>query len=365
MKTLLITGFCLLCASAQADIKIAVAGPHSGAYAALGAQFWLGANRAADEINQLGGINGETIVLVKADDACEPAKAQALAQELVQDEELNAVLGHLCSSSSIPASVLYDEANLLMVSPGSTNPLLTERELKGVLRTIGRDDQQGEVAADFMVNNLQSKRIVILHGEDKYGAGLAAAVVERLRAQSVEPLSTQTIAPESTDYASVAEQVLQLRADAVYFGGLHLEAGALLRALKDADYTGAFLAGNSVVNDEFIAVAGGLPFVENVYTTFNLEASDVPAAQRVVSSLRSEGHDPKGYTLRAYAGLQVIAAALRARGKRGGATLASWLKAVPIPTVMGILEFDAQGDLKAPDYQMHKWDANGNYVLAN
>jgi len=56
----------------QADLKIGVAGPMTGANAAFGEQYMKGAQAAADTINAAGGINGEKIMLVKGDDACEP-----------------------------------------------------------------------------------------------------------------------------------------------------------------------------------------------------------------------------------------------------------------------------------------------------
>src|SRR5690606_40983123 len=100
---------------------------------------------AADDINAAGGINGRKIELVKADDACEPKQAVSIANRLVDKDGVAAVVGHFCSSSTIPASRIYDEADVLMVTPASTNPQVTERKLATVLRTCGRDDQQGHV----------------------------------------------------------------------------------------------------------------------------------------------------------------------------------------------------------------------------
>ena len=365
MRLLLIFSLCLFSApSAWSEIRIAVAGPFSGAYAGFGEQLWRGASLAAEAINELGGIDGEPIVLLPVDDACKPELALSVAEQLVADDELNAVLGHLCSSSSIAAAELYNRAGILMLSPGSTNPKLTEQNYNNILRLCGRDDQQGMVAAEYMLTVLRSQRIAVLHDDGNYGHGLATALDNNLRAQDVEPLLFSNWPSEGLDYASLSQQLQLLDIDTLYFAGLHEAAGGLLQQIKLHDFRGNFVAGDAIVADKFIASSGGGRYLNNVYMTLRPDARSVPAAQRVVSIFRAQGYEPKGYTLHAYAGIEVIAAALRARGQRNGVVLADWIKNRPIPTVLGIQEFDAKGDLILPNYQMHSWDENGNYFPA-
>ena len=123
---------------ALADVVIGVAGPHTGANASFGEQYWRGASQAAEDINAAGGINGEKIKLVKADDACEPKQAVAVANRLVDQDKAIAVVGHFCSSSTIPASEVYDEAGIIAITPGSTNPQVTERGLSGMFHVRPR-----------------------------------------------------------------------------------------------------------------------------------------------------------------------------------------------------------------------------------
>src|SRR3989344_5703184 len=157
----------------QADVKIGVAGPMTGANAAFGEQYMKGAQAAADVINKAGGINGEQIKLVKGDDACEPKQAVAVANRLVDSDKAVAVIGHFCSSSTIPASEVYDEAGIISITPASTNPTVTERGLSGEFRICGRDDQQGVVAGDYIVDKLKLSKVAIIHDKDTYGQGLA------------------------------------------------------------------------------------------------------------------------------------------------------------------------------------------------
>jgi branched-chain amino acid transport system substrate-binding protein len=150
----------------QADIKIGVAGPMTGANASFGEQYMKGAQAAADAINKTGGVNGEQIVLVAGDDACEPKQAVAIANRLADQDKVAGVVGHFCSSSTVPASEVYADAGVLMITPGSTNPTVTERGLPAVFRMCGRDDQQGIVAGDYIVDVLKGKKVAVINDKD-------------------------------------------------------------------------------------------------------------------------------------------------------------------------------------------------------
>ena len=198
-----------------ADVKIGVAGPMTGANAAFGEQYMKGAQAAADAINASGGVNGEKIVLVKGDDACEPKQAVAVANRLVDQDKVAAVVGHFCSSSTIPASEVYDEAGVIAITPGSTNPQVTERGLSAMFRMCGRDDQQGIVAADYIVDVLKGKKVVVLHDKDTYGQGLADATKAQLEKRGVTPVLYEGLTRGEKDFSAVVTKIRAAGADVV------------------------------------------------------------------------------------------------------------------------------------------------------
>ena len=126
----------------KADITIATAGPMTGQYASFGEQMRRGAEMAVRDLNASGGVMGQKLRLEIGDDACDPKQAVAVANQLAS-KGVRFVAGHFCSGSSIPASNVYAEEDVLQISPASTNPKLTERNLSNVFRVCGRDDQQG------------------------------------------------------------------------------------------------------------------------------------------------------------------------------------------------------------------------------
>ena len=136
---------------AAEEILIAVAGPMTGQYASFGEQMRRGAEMAVADINATGGVLGKKLKLTVGDDACDPKQAVAVANKFAS-QGVKFVAGHFCSGSSIPASKVYTEENILQISPASTNPKLTEEGGPNVFRTCGRDDQQGIVAGNFMAD---------------------------------------------------------------------------------------------------------------------------------------------------------------------------------------------------------------------
>src|ERR1700751_2017832 len=128
------------------DITVAVAGPMTGGESAFGRQMKNGAEQAGKDLNPAGGVLGKKLALDVEDDACDPKQARSVAEKIAS-AKIPFVAGHYCSSSSIPASEAYADCNVLQISPGSTNPMLTERKLWNVLRGCGREEQQGLVAA--------------------------------------------------------------------------------------------------------------------------------------------------------------------------------------------------------------------------
>lgn len=350
--------------AAQADVVIGVAGPHTGAYAAFGEQLWRGAEKAAMDINAKGGINGEMIKLVKADDACEPKQAVSIANRLVDSDEAVAVVGHFCSSSSIPASTIYEEAGVLMVTPGSTNPTLTDRGLPNVFRVCGRDDQQGDVAASFIVDDLKAKRVAVLHDKDTYGKGLADAMKSAMNAYGVEEVLYEGLTRGEKDFNALVTKIRSVDADVVYFGGLHSEAGPLVRQMREQGLTATFISGDGIVSDEFVSVAGSPEYVDGVLMTFGADPTTYAAGKAVVEEFRSSGVEPEGYVMYSYTAMQVVAAALGA-SDIDPIKAADWLKENTIDTVMGTKKFDEKGDLTVSDYVMYEWDADGKYAMMN
>ncbi len=372
--------------SAGKEILIGVAGPHTGASAPFGLQLWKGAEQAVADINKAGGINGQMLRAIKADDACLPAQAKTIANKLVNTDKVNAVIGHFCSSATITADGVYRENNLLAITPASTNPRVTEDGSKGqdcsgisdkakkdkcelshystVMRTCGRDDQQGTEAAEFIVKKLKAQNVAVLHDKDTYGQGLADAMKAHLKELNGKtPVLYEGLTRGEKDFNALVTKIKAAKADVVYFGGLYAEAGPLLRQMREQGLKAAFISGDGIVSNDFLSAAGGIKFVEGAYMTFGADLRNSPAGQAVVANFRKAGYEPEGYTLYSYAAVQAIAQAMKGTGEiQDGHKLSKWLVDNGADTVMGKINWTQKGDLTKSGYVMYQWDKSGKYA---
>ena len=353
--------------AADKPIKIGIAGPFSGFAASFGEQLWQGGKLAVKHLNAKGGINGRKVELIKADDACEPKQAVAVANRLTVKDKVDVVIGHFCSSSTMPASTIYAENNVLMITPASTNPKITMRGLKTVFRTCGRDDQQGKIAAEFIAKRLKAKRVAIVHDKDTYGQGFADEVrlnLKKLRVKGLKEVMYEGLTRGEKDFSALVTKIKAKKADAVFFGGVHSEAGPLVRQMRQQGLKSHFISGDGIVTDEMIVTAGGKRFLRGVYMTYSREPRDQPAGRQIVKEYRKMGFEPEGYTLYTYAAVQAAAAAmqqvLKGKKRANGLKLAAWLKKNTVNTVLGERSWDKNGDLTIIDYVVYKWTFEKN-----
>ena len=339
-------------------IKIGIAGPITGAYAKFGEQLVRGTTVFVERINASGGIQGRKLEIVQGDDACEAKQARAVANRMV-DAGVYAVIGHFCSSSTIPASEVYSENDILMITPASTNPRVTDRGLPGIFRACFRDDQQGNFAGDYIANELKPKAVAIIHDKDTYGQGLADATRARLiEKHGIRDVLYEGITRGDKDFNSLITKMKGLKVDVIYFGGLHTEAALIVRQAREQGLEATFMSGDGLVTAEFAQLAGTA--ADGVLMTFAADPTRLPEAKAVLEEFRSRGWEPDGWVLYSYLAAQVVAAALEATGvSHSGSEMGQYIKTHTIDTIMGPQEWDEKGDPKAAPLAVYRWEPSG------
>lgn len=344
--------------AARADIAVATAGPMTGQYAAFGEQMKKGLEMAVADINAAGGVLGQKLTAFIGDDACDPKQAVAAANQLAKDG-VKFVAGHFCSSSSIPASDVYQEEGVLQISPGSTNPKLTEQGKENVFRVCGRDDQQGVVAGKYLLEAYKGKNVAILHDKTAYGKGLADETKKALNAGGMTEKLYEAYTPGEKDYSALVSKLKQLAVDAVYIGGYHTEAGLIARQMADQGMVPRIVSGDAIVTNEYWAITGAAG--EGTMMTFGPDPREMPEAKALVEKFRKAGYEPEGYTLYTYAALQMYTQAVAKAGSTDLKKVIEALRSTEFDTVMGKLSFDKKGDITTPAYVWYKW-SDGKYA---
>ena len=359
MKKMLLTSVALgfglaLATAANAQIKIGVGGPITGPNAAFGAQLKNGVEQAVEDINAAGGINGQKVTVVVGDDVSDPKQGVSVANKFVS-EGVKMVVGHFNSGGSIPSSEVYQEAGVIMISPASTNPRFTERGMWNTFRTCGRDDQQGGVAGAYLADKFKGKKVAIVHDKTPYGKGLADETQKAMEAKGLKAVIYEGVNTGEKDYTALVSKLKSAQVDVVYFGGLHTEAGLIIRQMRDQGLNSPLMSGDGIVSAEFTAIAG--PGAEGTLMTFAPDPRKNPNAAEVVKKFRAKNYEPEAYTLYAYAATQILAEAAKQAGTTTDAKkiAAAIHGCKPFKTVIGDISYDKKGDITRPDYVMYVW----------
>jgi branched-chain amino acid transport system substrate-binding protein len=365
MRKLLLTGVALglglaLSGAAQAQIKLGVAGPITGPNAAFGAQLKNGVEQAVEDINAAGGMLGQKITVTIGDDVSDPKQGVSVANKFVADG-VKLVVGHFNSGVTMPASEVYAENGILMITPSATNPKITERGLWNVFRTCGRDDQQGAVAADYIVKNMKGKKIAVAHDKTTYGQGLADETRKAMNKAGVKEVLYEGVNTGEKDYSALVSKIKASGADLLYWGGLHTEAGLIVRQMRDQGLKTVLMSGDGITSDEYATIGG--PGVEGTLMTFPPDPRNRPEAKDAVAKFRAKNINPESYTLYSYAAVQIMAEAAKRANSVDPKKMAAVMRdGKPFKTVIGDIAFDKKGDITRPDYVMYTWKNQGGKI---
>ena len=361
-KTLLAAALAALGLASQpalAELPVAIAGPMSGQYASAGDQIRKGAEMAIADINARGGVLGEQLVLEVGDDACDPKQAVSVANTMV-NKEIVFMHGHWCSSSTIPASDVYYEADIPMATV-STNPQVTERGLENIFRIMGRDDQQGMVAGTYLADHFKGKKIAVVDDKSAYGKGLADEIAKAMTARGIEPALRESITAGEKDYSGLVTKLKRDGVEVMAYGGYHTEVALILRQAQQAGLDLTVMGGDTMTNSELVTAAG--PAADKVLFTFSPDPRKNASAAPVVEKFRAAKIEPEGYVLYAYAAMQLFEQAATAAGSTDYDALQKAMREGSFDTVIGNLSFDAKGDQKAPGFVVYQWQG-GQYDYA-
>lgn len=340
------------------DTPIAIVAPITGQYASFGAQMKNGGEMAVSDINAAGGVLGKKLGLSIGDDACDPKQAVAVSNQMT-GAGVKLVAGHYCSGSSIPASKVYAEGDVVQISPASTNPTFTDdRAGPNIYRVCGRDDQQGGVAGKYLASHLGDKKIAFVHDKTAYGKGLADETKKAMNEAGKQEVMYEAITAGEKDYSALVSKLKQADVDVLYFGGYHTEAGLIIRQMRDQGMHTILMGGDALITQEFWSITGDAG--EGTLMTFSPDPRKNPAAAEVVKRFKDKGIEPEGYVLYTYAAIQTWKQAAEKARSTESADVVKAMNDTEFDTVIGKFKFNEKGDPNLPPYAVYRW-SNGTY----
>lgn len=328
--------------------------PMTGDMASRGQEVAGGVRLRAHEVNQEGGVVGRKVVVRALDDGGDEDMAVDAAREVARavraGESVLGVVGHYNSGATAPAlDTVYKDLDIVVITPSSSNPTLTQKGYTRFFRVVATDDIQGPVDARKALS-LGWKRIAVLHTDNLYARGLASAFVQELQRQGVAPATQMEMKYNDLgvflrELPTRVESILGLNPDGVFFAGDYPEGIPLLDALREAGYRGGFMTGDSMVEYEFIDMLGSRAegtIVSNIQPEMSAVATEPWKSGYRALEKRSPGMD----SITGYSAAQVLLEGVKRADSMRGSAVASALRKLEMKTLIGDWASDAHGDMR-------------------
>ena len=334
-------------------VTIAHAGPLTGSIAHLGKDDENGVRLAVDQANaQKIKIDGKllNIKFMTEDDQADPKVGTTVAQKLV-DAKVVAVVGHLNSGVTIAASEIYNKAGIPVISGSATNPVLTERGLKNVFRTVGRDDQQGPALATYIANELKGKKVALIDDKTAYGEGLANEVEKKLKAGKINPIARERTTDKETDFKAILTKIKGKNPDVIFHGGMDATGGLMLKQARELGIKAVFVFGDGACTTEMTKLAGA---AAEGFVCSQAGLPSEAASKEFLTAFNAKYGAVKQYAPYFYDGAMAMIEAMKKANSADPAKFGPEIFNVSFTGATGKVEFDAKGDRKDAEITIFK-----------
>lgn len=329
-------------------VKFAHAAPLTGPQSHLGKDTENGVRLAVEELNeQKIKIGGREVrfELMAEDDQADPKQGTVVAQKFV-DAKVNAIIGHLNSGTTVPASRLYSDAGIPQVTV-STAPVYTNQGFKTTFRSISNDAQQGQVLAYIAAKKLNAKKVAIIDDRTAYGQGLGDEFNKFARAHGSEVVAHEFTNDKATDFKAILTTIKAKKPDLIFFAGYDPQAGPLMRQTKELGIQAKFLTGDGGCSPEAAKLAGDA--ANGSFCTQHgmpLDKLESGRAYREKYKARWK-QDVNLYSPYLYDATMVVADAMKRANSVEPAKILAAMPQTDYNGVTGKIQYDSKGDIKA------------------
>ncbi|HSO19581.1 MAG TPA: branched-chain amino acid ABC transporter substrate-binding protein [Desulfosarcina sp.] len=339
---LMVVPFVMGTATAK-TLKIGSMSPLTGPYASDGTDIKNGVLTAIQVFEEAGGVPGyDKIELFAQDTACDPKQAVAAANKLINLEVVG-VIGAYCSSSTIPASETLDEEDIPMLTPASTNEMVTDRGLPYMFRLCGRDDDQAPAAAKFLKEQLKAKTVFIVDDKTTYSQGLADGVAKAAKELGIEVVEHDHVNQGDKDFAAVLTKAKAANADVFYMSLQGYSPGALMTLqAKRMGMTSQIVTQDAMFQPKFMEVAKDA--AEGVYLTYGFTDTTTPEYKAFEKIYVPKYGPIAAYATYAYDAATVLLKAIKAAGSTDPAKIKAEIMKMEFDGVAKHIKFKENGD---------------------
>lgn len=338
-------------------VNIGVAVPLTGVIAHIGQDVGNGAELAVDEANAKGLVIGGrkvTLKLIKENDAADPRVATQVAQKLV-DAKVVAVIGHVTSGTTIPASKIYSDAGITQITPSATNPLYTAQGFKTAYRLIATDAQQAPVLATFAGKKMGAKTVAIVDDATAYGQGLADEFAKNAQALGIKVVSRDSGSDKTVDWRSILTTIKSENPDIIMYGGEDGAGAYLVRQAGQLGLRPRILSGDGMCTEKLGELAGEAS--KNLTCSeASLPIDQMPGGKSFKAKYERTFKQPmQPYAPFAYDAVNVVIDSMQRANSTDSAKILAGMPSTSYTGVIGPISFDQKGDLKNSGISLYKY----------
>ncbi|KUM04272.1 branched-chain amino acid ABC transporter substrate-binding protein [Chromobacterium subtsugae] len=337
-------------------VKIGTANPLTGPFAHWGRDADDGVKLAVQE------ANAEKLVLdgkpasfevVSEDDQADPKVATQVAQRMV-DAKVAGIVGHLTSGAAIPASRIYSDAGIPMISGSVTSPSFTQQGYRNTFRLIANDQQQGEALAKYAVGKLGAKRVAVIDDRTTYGQGLADDFAKAVEQAGGKVVKREFTTNSATDFMAVLTSIKGEKPDLLFYGGMDAQAGPMVKQMGKLGIKAAFMGADGVNTPEFAKLGGGS--AEGAYaSSAGLPKEKLPGYADFNQKFKQQFQtEIQAYAPYNYDAAKVLIAAMKRAGSADPAKYLPEVAKTDYQGVTGPVKFDAKGDIQQATVSLYQ-----------
>jgi len=356
-------------------VTIGIGAPLSDGAVALGKGMVRGANLAVKQANESKEIKDLGIVLqtVEGDDKGDPTTGGNVATQFTSNPSLVGVMGHLNSGVTRVAVKIYNQANVVQVSPANTAVDLTQMGMANYFRVCATDDVQGPVAADYAFKDAGLKTAFVVDDSTVYGTGLADEWAKQFEADGGTIAGREKTGDKDTDFKALVSNIKSKNVAIVYYGGIYNSGALLSKQMKEGGVNVPLMGGDGIFDAEYVKLAGAEQAKGDFATSVGLPLDLMPKGQDFKAAFEAEypGEAIAAYDAYSYDAANVIIKGIIAAAKELGAdkvTTTDGKKAIiaavaktAFDGVTGKVEFDAKGDTTNKAITVYVVGADGTW----
>jgi branched-chain amino acid transport system substrate-binding protein len=337
------------------EVKIGHAAPLTGAQAHLGKDAQNGAQLAVDDLNAGGiQIGGKKVhfTLDAVDDQADARIATTVAQQLI-DDKVSGVIGHLNSSTTLPASRLYNQNGIVQISPSATNPTYTQQGFSNAFRVMANDIQQGHALGTYAVSELKAKHIAIIDDKTAYGAGLAAEFEKAVKEAHGNLVAHEYTTDKETDFNAILTRIKGTKPDLVFFAGMDGQGAAMVQQVKNLGLAAQFMGGDGIYTPDFMKLAGN--FAEGTVASLpGAPLAKMPKGPEFQKKFEAKFGAIQLYGAYNYDAVMVMVDAMKRANSVDPKVYVKEMKTSNWPGVTTTIGFDNKGDLSKASITIYK-----------